>query len=79
MQTTQAKRNKTLQTEHAVAIEEHLNHKQLRKTTCMINNLEIEVHKAMVVMDEETGRLINYKQIMQYPEYKKKWSTLSDN
>ena len=35
-----------------------------RNTACRINNLEIEVHQAMAVMDEQTGRLLNYKQLM---------------
>ena len=33
----------------------------------------------MAVMDEETGRLINYKQLMRDPKYKKHWSTFSKN
>ena len=33
----------------------------------------------MAVMDEQTGRLLNYKQLMRYPKYKKIWSTLSAN
>ena len=30
-------------------------------------------------MDEETGRMINYKQLMRYLKYKKHWITLSAN
>ena len=30
-------------------------------------------------MDEETGRLLNYKQLMRDPKYKKNWSTSSAN
>ena len=33
----------------------------------------------MVVMDEQTGRLLNYKQLMRDPKYKKNWSTSSAN
>ena len=80
MRTTLAKRNKTTWTEHAAAIKERgLNRKQLRQTTRKFNNLEIEVHQAMAVMDEQTGRLLNYKQLMRDPKYKKNWSTSSAN
>ena len=58
MQTTPAKRNTTTRTEHAADIESHINRKQLRQTTRKFNNLEIEVHQAMAVMDEQTGRLL---------------------
>ena len=33
----------------------------------------------MAVMDEDTVRLINYKQLMQDPKYKKNWITSSEN
>ena len=33
----------------------------------------------MAVMDEQTGRLLNYKQLMQDTMYKKNWSTSSEN
>ena len=79
MRTTPAKRNKMTRTEHVSAIEERLNSKQLRQTTRKLNNLEIEVRQAMAVMDEQTGRLLNYKQLMWDPKYKKKWSTSSAN
>ena len=52
-----------------------------RKTTACqrMNRLENEVYKAMAVMDAETGKLLNYKQLMSYPKYKKKWATSSTN
>ena len=55
------------------------NRKQLRQTTRKFNNLEIEVHQAMAVMDEYTVRLLDYKKLMRYPKYKKKCSTSSVN
>ena len=79
MRTTPAKRNKMTQTEHVAAIEERINRKHLQQTTQKINNLEVEVHQAMAVMDEHTGRLLNYKQLVQDPKYKKNCSTLSEN
>ena len=33
----------------------------------------------MDVMDEQTGRLLNYKQLMRDPKYNKNWSTSSSN
>ena len=33
----------------------------------------------MTVMDEQTGRLLNYKQLIRDPKYKKNWSTYLAN
>ena len=33
----------------------------------------------MAVINEQTGRLLNYKQLMRDPKYKKNWSTSSAN
>ena len=33
----------------------------------------------MAVLDEQTGQLLNYKQLMRDPKYKKNWSTSSAN
>ena len=33
----------------------------------------------MTVMDEEKGKLLNYKKLMRNPKYKKHWNTLSAN
>ena len=33
----------------------------------------------MALMDEQTGQLLNYKQLMRDPKYKKNWSTSSAN
>ena len=71
MQTTPAKHNKTTQTEHMAAIKELINSKQLRQMMRKFNNLEIEVHQAMAVMDEQTGRLLNYTQLIRYSKYNK--------
>ena len=37
--------------------------------------LENEVHQAMEVMDVETGKLLNYKQLLQNPKYKKRYGS----
>jgi hypothetical protein len=41
--------------------------------------MENEVHQALAVMDKETGRLLNYQQLMRSPKHKKAWSTLAAN
>ena len=41
--------------------------------------LENEVQHAMTVMDADTGKLLNYKQVMRNPKYKIKWAKSSAN
>ena len=76
---TPVKRNKTTRSENAPAVEQHRNSRHLKQTTKKLSNLEIEVHQAMSVMDEQTGQLLNYKQLMRDPKYKNNWSTSSAN
>ena len=38
-----------------------------------------EVHKALAVMDAETGKVLNYRQLMQSPKHKETWSKSSAN
>ena len=42
--------------------------------TRRITRLEDKVHQAMAVMDNDTGKLLNYRQLMNNPKYKKAWS-----
>ena len=44
-----------------------------------MDRLENEVYEAMAVMDAEMGKLLNYKQLMRNPKYKKKWGISSEN
>ena len=44
-----------------------------------VRKLENKVHQAMAVMDVETGKLLNYRQLMRDPTYKERWSTSSAN
>jgi hypothetical protein len=46
---------------------------------CRITRLENEVHLAMAVMDKDTGKLLNYRQLMNNPKYKKAWSLSAAN
>ena len=41
--------------------------------------LEQEVEQAMHVLDKESGKLLNYRQLLQHPKYKKEWSLSSAN
>ncbi len=43
--------------------------------------IEIEVHQAMAVMDEETGQLLNYRKLLRSTKYNynKQWSISSAN
>jgi hypothetical protein len=41
--------------------------------------MENEVHKALAIMDAETGKVLNYRQLMKRQEHKEIWSKLSSN
>ncbi len=47
-------------------------------TRC-ITRLENKVHQAMAVMDKDTGKLLNYRQLMNSPKYKNAWSLTAAN
>jgi hypothetical protein len=47
-------------------------------TRC-ITRLENKVHQAMTVMDKDTGKLLNYRQLTKNPKYKKAWSLSAAN
>ena len=44
-----------------------------------ITRLENEVNQAMAVMDADTGKLLNYRQLMRNTKYKEAWSLSSAN
>ena len=41
--------------------------------------VENEVHQAMAVLDKATGKMLNYRQLMRHPTYKKDWQLSSAN
>ena len=41
--------------------------------------MENEVQQALAVMNKETGKLLNYCQLMRHPKYKTAWITLAAN
>ncbi len=47
--------------------------------TRRITRLENKVHQAMAVMDKDTGKLLNYRQLMNSLKYKKSWSLSAAN
>jgi hypothetical protein len=49
------------------------------RLTQHITQLENEVHQALAVMDANTGKLLNYRQLMRSTKYKKAWSLSSAN
>ena len=51
----------------------------MRLLTQRLNVVENEVHQAMAVLDAETGKLLNYRQLMRHPNYKKDWQISSTN
>jgi hypothetical protein len=44
-------------------------------TQQQFKKMENEVHQALAVMDKETGRLLNYQQLLHSPKHKKARST----
>jgi hypothetical protein len=44
-----------------------------------IQKVENEVHKALAVMDKKSGKMLNYRQLLRHPDYKKDWSLSSAN
>ncbi len=52
---------------------------ELVRLTNRITRLENEVHLAMAVMDKDMGKLLNYRQLMNSPKYKKVWSLSAAN
>ncbi len=41
--------------------------------------MENEVQQALVVMERDTGWLLNYQQLIRNPKYKKAWNLLAAN
>jgi hypothetical protein len=53
--------------------------KRTSKMRKRLNKLESEVHRALAVMDAQTGQMLNYRQLMQHPDHKGPWSLSSAN
>jgi hypothetical protein len=64
----------TRQPGYAAAVMKHNNinnQRRLVQLTRPITRLENKVHQEMAVMDKDTGKLINYRQLMNIPKHKK--------
>ncbi|KAL7502572.1 hypothetical protein ACHAXN_003578 [Cyclotella atomus] len=44
-----------------------------------LHKLHVEVEQAMAVLDKDSGKLLNYRQLLVHPKYKKDWSVSSAN
>ncbi len=65
---------------YAAAVMKQQQHQHgLMQLTRRITRLENEVHLAMAVMDKDTGKLLNYRQLMNSPKHKKTWSLSAAN
>ncbi len=53
--------------------------RRLVRLTCRITRLENKVHLALAVMDKDMGKLLNYRQLINSPKYKKAWSLSAAN
>ena len=49
----------------------------MQRLSKRIERMENEVHKALAVMDAETGKVLNYWQLMQSSKHKETWSKSS--
>ena len=79
-QPTQVINKKIVLPELAAAVtQRRTRRKHLRHLTRRITHLENEVHQALAVMDTESGKLLNYRQLMKDPKYQKVWGVSSAN
>jgi hypothetical protein len=64
---------RTRQPGYAAAVMKQQQHQHgFMRLTRRITRLENKVHQAMAFMDKDTGKLLNYRQLMNSPKYKKK-------
>ena len=60
-------------------VESRTSKRYMQRVARRMNRLEKEVHQALAVMDADTGKLLNYKQLMRDPKHKKRWAISSAN
>ncbi|KAL7490093.1 hypothetical protein ACHAW6_016101 [Cyclotella cf. meneghiniana] len=53
--------------------------RNLRSTRKRFKQIENDVHKALAVMDKKSGKMLNYRQLLHHPDYKKDWCLSSAN
>jgi hypothetical protein len=64
----QASRNKLRQANAVMQLQRGSIKQQLKT----IKELHQQVEQAMAVLDKESGRMLNYRQLLQHPKYTKK-------
>ena len=78
MRPTVSPRSK-MRTENAMHVELRASKRQMQLVARCMSRLVDEVHQAMAFMDADTGKLLNYKQLMKDPKQKKRWAISSAN
>ena len=67
----------------AFAVHTKSRNRRLRRLTQRLTQqmkaVENEVHQELAVLDAETGKMLNYRQLMRHPTYKKSWQLSSAN
>jgi hypothetical protein len=56
-----------------------LQRRSFKQQMKVLYNLHVEVEQAMAVLDKESGKLLNYRQLLVHPKYSKDWSVSSAN
>jgi hypothetical protein len=51
----------------------------LKQQIQALQRIHKDVEQAMAVLDKDTGQMLNYRQLLQHPKYKKQWSISSAN
>ena len=77
-QPTVSSRSKT-RTGNAEAVEAQNSRQIMRRMTKNVAKIENEVHQTMAVMDAETVKLLNHRQLRRDPKYSKEWKKSSAN
>jgi hypothetical protein len=68
----------TRQPGFAAAVTKQQRHQhRLMRPTLRITRLENKVHQALAVMEKDTGELLNYRQLITSPKYKKSMEPVS--
>jgi Ca2+-binding EF-hand superfamily protein len=45
----------------------------------LLHRVEHDIEQAFAVMDRDSGKMMNYRQLRKHPKYNKTWSTSSAN
>jgi hypothetical protein len=45
----------------------------------LLHRVEQDIERALAVMDHDSGKMMNYRQLRKHPKYNKAWTTSSAN